>query len=83
MAKNRMQTGVRMDKKLIKVLKGLAEYYEVSLGELLEFVVAKSLCKEQPYDDTVLKKAQQLMGVYNLTAANLKDFHISRGDDDE
>lgn len=83
MAKNRMQTGVRMDKKLIKVLKGLAEYYEVSLGELLEFIVSRSLCRKLPFDDTVLKKAQQLMGVYNLTKTNLKDFDIARGDDDE
>ena len=32
----RIQTGVRLEKRLLKVLKGLAEYLDLSLGDLLD-----------------------------------------------
>ena len=32
----RTQTGVRMEKRILKVLKALAEYHDISLGDLLE-----------------------------------------------
>ena len=35
----RTQTGVRLEKSLLKVLKGLAEYCDISLGDLLEGIV--------------------------------------------
>lgn len=35
----RVQLGVRIEKRMMKVLKGLAEYYDVSLGTLLEGIV--------------------------------------------
>ena len=33
---DRVQLGARMEKRLVKVLKGLAEYLDMPLGELLE-----------------------------------------------
>jgi hypothetical protein len=38
----RVQLGVRMEKRLVKVLKGLAEFNGVTLGELLEKIVLHS-----------------------------------------
>ena len=38
----RVQLGVRMEKRLVKVLKGLAEYNDETLGELLERIVLHS-----------------------------------------
>ena len=35
----RVQTGARMEKRMVKVLKGLAEYLDISLGDLLEGIV--------------------------------------------
>ena len=35
----RTQTGVRLEKSLLKVLKGVAEYCDLSLGDLLEGIV--------------------------------------------
>lgn len=35
----RIQSGVRMEKRLVKVLKALAEYHDMSLGDLLEGIV--------------------------------------------
>ncbi|GGB37111.1 hypothetical protein GCM10011492_29830 [Flexivirga endophytica] len=39
---SRVQLGVRMDKRLVKVLKGLADFNDESLGELLEKIVLHS-----------------------------------------
>ena len=41
----RIQTGVRIEKRLLKVLKALAEYKEMSLGDLLEGSVSAFLQK--------------------------------------
>ena len=38
----RVQLGVRMEKTMVKVLKGLAEFEGVSLGQLLEKIVLHS-----------------------------------------
>lgn len=35
----RVQLGIRMEKRMVKVLKGLAEFEGVSLGQLLERIV--------------------------------------------
>jgi len=39
---DRVQLGVRMEKRLVKVLKGLAEFEGVSLGQLLEKIALHS-----------------------------------------
>ena len=38
----RVQTGVRMEKSMVKVLKGLAEFEGITLGQLLEKIVLHS-----------------------------------------
>jgi hypothetical protein len=38
----RVQLGIRMEKRLVKVLKGLAEFEGVTLGQLLEKIVLHS-----------------------------------------
>src|SRR5438552_11167155 len=45
----RVQTGVRMEKRMLKVLKAMAEYYECSLGELLEDIVLHSFEGARPF----------------------------------
>ena len=45
----RTQTGVRMEKSLLKVLKGLAEYCDLSLGDLLEGIVLHSFEGKPPF----------------------------------
>jgi hypothetical protein len=38
----RVQLGVRMERRLVKVLKGLAEFEDLTLGQLLEKIVLHS-----------------------------------------
>jgi predicted DNA-binding ribbon-helix-helix protein len=62
----RMQTGVRMEKKLVKVLKGLAEYHEISLGDLLEGIVLHAFEDKKPFSAESLRAIKDLKKVYGL-----------------
>ena len=62
----RIQTGVRLEKRLLKVLKGLAEYLDLSLGDLLEGIALHALENKPPFKPTTLEKAAQLRRVYGL-----------------
>ena len=68
----RIQTGVRLEKSLLKVLKGLAEYCDVSLGDLLEGIVLHSFEGKAPFSEGTLATIRDLKKVYNckLTAAD-------------
>jgi len=63
----RVQTGVRMEKHLLKVLKGLAELKDMSLGDLLEGIVLHAFEGKPPFSPATLKQVEQLRGLYGLT----------------
>lgn len=61
----RIQTGVRMEKRLVKVMKGTAEYLDMSLGDLLEGVVLHAFeGKPSPFSEDVLDKIAALKSIY-------------------
>jgi hypothetical protein len=62
----RIQTGVRIEKRLLKVLKGLAEYLDLSLGDLLEGIALHGLENKTPFAPATLKKIADLKRVYGL-----------------
>ena len=62
----RIQTGVRMEKRIVKVLKGLAEYHDLSLGDLLEGIVLHVFEGKLPLKQESLKKIVELKKVYHL-----------------
>lgn len=62
----RVQTGVRMEKRLLKVLKGLAEYHDISLGDLLEGIVLHVFEGKTPFKQESLRKIAELSKVYHL-----------------
>jgi predicted DNA-binding ribbon-helix-helix protein len=68
----RTQTGVRLETSLLKVLKGLAEYTDLSLGDLLEGIVLHSFEGKAPFSKETQSVIAQLKTVYNceLTAAD-------------
>ena len=73
----RAQTGVRIEKSLLKVLKGLAEYCDLSLGDLLEGIVLHSFESKAPFSDETIKVIDGLKKVYDcgLTAADSHNLH--------
>lgn len=62
----RVQTGVRMEKRLVKVLKGLAEYGDVSLGELMERICLHALEGSEAFGQHTLDQIISLKRVYGL-----------------
>ncbi|MEM9385645.1 MAG: hypothetical protein AAGA68_11335 [Pseudomonadota bacterium] len=62
----RVQTGVRIEKRLLKVLKGLAEHLDISLGDLLEGMTLHCFEGKAPFSDVTLGKIAQLREVYDL-----------------
>ena len=68
----RTQTGVRIESSLLKVLKGLAEYTNLSLGDLLEGIVLHSFEGKAPFSDETIEAIDKLKSVYGctLTAAD-------------
>jgi hypothetical protein len=62
----RVQTGVRLEKRLLKVLKGLAEYLDLSLGDLLEGIALHALENKAPFKPATLEKIANLRRIYGL-----------------
>ena len=61
----RTQTGVRIESSLLKVLKGLAEYTDLTLGDLLEGIVLHAFEGKAPFSEetqTVIKKLKAVYG---------------------
>jgi len=68
----RTQTGVRIESSLLKVLKGLAEYTDLTLGDLLEGIVLHAFEGKAPFSSETRKVIEQLKTVYRceLTATD-------------
>lgn len=64
---DRTQTGLRIERSTLKVLKGLAEYLGVSLGDLVEGIVLHAFEGKAPFGPPVLARIDQLKAVYGLT----------------
>ena len=63
----RVQTGVRLEKRLLKVLKALADYHDMTLGDLLEGIVLHAFDGKTPFGDESLAKIAELKQVFGLT----------------
>jgi hypothetical protein len=62
----RTQLGVRMEKRLVKVLKAMAEYHDMSLGDLLEGIVLHAMDGKSPFNETAIGKIDQLKEIYGV-----------------
>jgi hypothetical protein len=62
----RVQTGVRMEKRLLKVLKALAEYHDMTLGDLLEGIVLHAFDGKTPFSANSLQRIKDLKKFYAL-----------------
>ena len=62
----RVQTGVKIEKRLLKVLKGLAEYHDMTLGDLLEGIVLHAFEGKAPFERSTLERIAQLKKIYGL-----------------
>ena len=72
----RTQTGLRIERATLKVLKGLAEYLDLSLGDLVEGIVLHAFEGSAPFSPPVLAKISQLKAVYGLTLTAADAHHL-------
>ena len=77
----RTQTGVRLESRLLKVLKALATELDMSLGDLLEGIVLHAFEGKAPFSAATLRKVKALKAVYGLDLS-AKDSHQLREDGD-
>lgn len=70
----RTQTGVRIESSLLKVLKGIAEYADLTLGDLLEGIVLHAFEGKAPFSEETREVIGQLKAVYGCEL-NASDSH--------
>jgi len=62
----RVQTGVRIEKRILKVLKAFAEYHDMTLGDVLEGIVLHAFDGKTPFNPASLEKIRELKKFYEL-----------------
>jgi hypothetical protein len=62
----RVQTGMRVERRLLKVLKALAEYKNMTLGDLIEGIVLHAFEGKTPFGADTRRKIAELKGIYGL-----------------
>jgi hypothetical protein len=70
----RVQTGVRLEKRMLKVLKALADSLDITLGDLLEGIVLHALEGKAPFSKATQTRVVELRKVFGLTL-NASDAH--------
>lgn len=75
----RVQIGARMEKRMVKVLKALAEYLDISLGDLLEGIVLHAFEHKHPFSNQTLQKIAQLKEVYGMDYDASASHQLSEG----
>jgi hypothetical protein len=73
----RVQTGVRMEKRILKVLKGFAEYHDMTLGDVLEGIVLHAFDGKTPFSPASLARIQELKKFYGLDLDSSASHHLT------
>ena len=62
----RVQTGLRIEKRLLKVLKALAEHLDMSVADVVEGVALHSFEGKASFSDETLSKIAKMKEIYEL-----------------
>jgi hypothetical protein len=77
----RVQTGVRIERRTLKVLKGLAEVLDLTLGDLIEGVVLHAFEGKVAFGAETLARIAQLKKVYGLDLTAVDAHTLTEGGD--
>ncbi|MGC9368587.1 MAG: hypothetical protein ACP5DX_03505 [Paracoccaceae bacterium] len=75
----RVQTGLRLEKRLLKVLKGLAEHLEMPVAELVEGMALHAFEGKAPFSEDTLRRIAQLRRVYDLELTAADSHKLTEG----
>ncbi len=76
----RVQTGLRIERRLLKVLKGLAEYLDCSVAELVEALALHAFDGRTPFCASTMDKIEQLKAVYDLDLGADDSHNLTEGE---
>ena len=76
----RVQTGVRMEKRLLKVLKALAEFHDLTLGDLLEGIVLHAFDGKSAFQAESLGRIRELKKFYGLDLDSTASHRLTEAD---
>ena len=62
----RVQTGFRMEKRLLKVLKAVAEYHDMALGDLVEGIVLHAFDGRSAFGRESMHRIAEFKRLYGL-----------------
>ena len=71
----RVQTGVRIERGILKVLKAIAEYHDLTLGDVIEGIVLHAFDGKPAFGPEGLSRIRELKKLYHL---NLDASHSHR-----
>ena len=77
----RTQLGVRIEKRLAKVLKAVAELHDISLGDLLEGIVLHSFEGKSPFNADAQARIKKLMEIYEIDYDASASHHMFEDED--
>ncbi len=78
----RVQTGVRIEKRMLKVLKALAEVHDITLGDLLEAIVLHAFEGNSPFHEEGLQKISMLKEIYGMDYDASASHHFVEEDEE-
>jgi hypothetical protein len=73
----RVQTGVRMEKRILKVLKAFAEFHDLTLGDLLEGIVLHAFDGKAPFSPASRARISDLKKFYGLDFDSDASHHLA------
>lgn len=71
----RVQTGVRLEKRTLQVLKAIAAKHDIGLGDLIEGIVLHSFEGKSPFEAGSLTFIEQMRTAYGLDLTSA-DSHL-------
>ena len=77
----RVQTGVRIEKRLLKVLKALAENFDISLGDLIEGMALHCFEGKPVFNEDTLRKIEMIKEVYGLDLTAEDSHNLDEAED--
>jgi hypothetical protein len=73
----RVQTGVRIEKRILKVLKAFAEFHDMTLGDVLEGIVLHAFDGKTPFSPASLHRIRELKKFYELDLDSTASHRLS------
>jgi hypothetical protein len=76
----RVQTGLRIEKRMVKIVKALAGYYDMTPGELLEGILLHVFEGKNPFSKASIHRIETLKTIYGLDLT-ASDSHLYKEKD--